>query len=401
MSIFKKITVLFAISLSLMLIIGYKINEINMQRLESAVVQKYLQDAKKIFLLLAVSNEEQMHVQLQRMGLKKVQDISDGYEKVLLVQPHSFGELKIVHEDGEYLLYIKYMDEEITLKDEELQKSFSKEWLLNLLVVLDIAVLLAILLIILRMLSPLAALKEKMQNFACAKPSDYAQIKTNDEIQSVILTYERMQKNIKNLISSREELLRDVGHELKTPISKGLFALEKIEPSVSKEIVQKSLSELDRLSAELLEIERIHALDEIKTERFKAETLILGALSRLMLEDESLIKIEVQDDFAINGDMGYLSLALKNLIDNAVKYAQSYPVEVIAKSGSITVKNKAPALSRDISYYLDAFTQEDASRNKKGYGLGLNIVKKVLERHGYTLKYEYKNGYHLFSIVFC
>ncbi len=384
-----------------MLVISYEMNKINTLRVEALVTQKYIQDAKEIFLLLTVSDSEQIDSKLETLNLNRVDMSTADSMKVILQQVHSFGELQILKTtDGKYLLFIRYMDESILLSDEQLQKNFEEQWLLNILVLLDIIVLISIFLIILKILSPLKELILKMKNFTQGKHPSRVEVKSNDEIGNVAATYNTMAQNIENLITSREEFLRDISHELKTPISRGLFAVETLEDSESKAIIQKSFTELERLSAELLEIEKLHSVDDIKKDVFKAETLILEALSRLILEDESIINIEIKNNFSLNGDLNYLSLALKNLIDNAIKYASAYPVYIIADTDVITVKNRGEKLTHEIPYYLEAFTQEESSRGSKGYGLGLNIVKKIVDKHKIILEYEYVNNYHSFSLYF-
>jgi len=399
MSIFKKITILFLISLSLMIFIGYKMDSINTQRVEALITEKYLQDAKEIFVLLATSNPDQIESKVSALNLNRLDLSTYKNTKSILKQTHSFGELQVLKtRDNKYLLFIRYMDDTIVLIDYKLQKSFQEQWLLNILVVFDIIVLIAIFLIILKILSPLKELISKMKNFAEGNYQGKIEVKSNDEIGNVAATYNTMAQNIQKLITSREEFLRDISHELKTPISKGFFAAETLENSESKTIIQKSFKELERLSAELLEIEKLHSVDDVKKDIFKVETLILESLSRLILEDESLINIEIKDNFLIENDLNYLSLALKNLIDNAIKYTTQYPVYIVAQTNSVTVKNKGEKLTNDISYYLEAFTQEENSRSSKGYGLGLNIVKKIVEKHNVDLSYEYADGYHMFSL---
>jgi len=384
-----------------MVVIGYQMDKINTGKVEALITQKYLQDAKEIFLLLATSNPNQIEKKVQTLNLTRLDMLTNNSMKIILKQPHSFGELQILKTtDSKYLLFIRYMDDSILLSDNQLQKSFQEQWLLNILVVLDILVLTAIFLIILKILSPLKELILKMQNFTQGKYPSRVEVKSNDEIGNVAATYNIMAQSIESLITSREEFLRDISHELKTPISKGLFAVETLDASESKAIIQKSFTELERLSAELLEMEKLHAVDDIKKDDFKVETLILEALSRLILEDESIINIDIRNDFLINGDLNYLSLALKNLIDNAIKYTTEYPVYIIADTNVITVRNRRVKLIHDISYYLEAFTQEENSRGSKGYGLGLNIVKKIIDKHQITLSYEYIDNYHLFSFYF-
>lgn len=239
MSIFKKITILFSISLSLMIIIGYQMDSINTKRVEALITQKYLQDAKEIFVLLATSNPQNIQKQVEELDLKTVDIKLTKDAKTIVKQTHSFGEMKVLKTaaHSEYLLFINYMDESIVLIDDKLQKSFKEQWLLNILVVFDIVVLIAIFFIILKILSPLKELIKSMKSFAKGQYTQ-VEVKSYDEIGEAASTYNMMAQNIKNLLSSREEFLRDIGHELKTPISKGMFASEALADSDPKNIIK-------------------------------------------------------------------------------------------------------------------------------------------------------------------
>ena len=91
-----------------------------------------------------------------------------------------------------------------------------------------------------------------------------------------------------------------------------------------------------------------------------------------------------------------MSIAIKNLIDNALKYTQELPIIVDINKNEIKISNKAKELSKDLEYYLKPFTQELSHRN--GFGLGLSIVKKIIDKHQYKLSYEYIDGYIVFKI---
>lgn len=402
MSIFKKITLLFFISLFLMFIISYQIEKINTQRVEVILTQKYLQDAKKVFSWLGTSSPQALKGKLHSLGLTPVDtNTSTTKMQTLLSQAHSFGGLRILKSnEGDYLLSIHYLDDALLLHDKELQYTLKDQWVLNMLVLLDIIVLIIIFLVILKMLFPLKQISAKMKDFANGAYQSRVDIDSKDEIGEVAQTYNRMAQKLQELITAREELLRDVGHELRTPISKGFFAVEVLEPSASKDLIQRSLSELERLSREILEIEKLHTLQKMHFKTFHVETLILEALSKLIHEDESKITIEIHDNFSIQGDLNYLAIALKNLIDNALKYTQEYPIVIVAEDYTLTVANRGEPFKKEISYYLAPFTRENDSRTDKGYGLGLNIVKKILKKHVLTLNYAYNEGKHLFSICF-
>ena len=111
------------------------------------------------------------------------------------------------------------------------------------------------------------------------------------------------------------------------------------------------------LKNELIELEKLN-LTTLNLTTFSAETLIIESLGKLYLEDESKIEIEIIEDFKITADLYYLSTALKNLIDNALKYASLFPISIKANNNEISISNKGKKLSKEIDYYLKPFTQE-------------------------------------------
>lgn len=398
MSIFTKITALFLISLMLMIGIGYKIDTINTEKYESIVLQKYLLDGRKIFRWMATSSADELEDKFQSLNLVKIPPVVS--YQVMMRQSHTFGLFEILKADGgRYVLHIRYIDEDIYLLDTTLKEALREGWILNLLVLADIVVLAVIFIIILRMLSPLNAITGSMRRFARGEYHSRSTITSHDEIGEVARSYNEMAQTIENLIRSREEFLRDVGHELRTPIARGLFALEQIEDSKARDTLKHSFKELDQLTQELLEIEKLQATDSIQSERLSAETLVMEALSKLCLTDESNLSVMIKENFLLVGDLQYLSLALKNLLDNALKYADRFPIALEVTSHRISVYNHGAPLEKEFGYFLTPFTRQESSRTTQGFGLGLNIVSKIVAKHGFLLTYEYKNGEHCFSIL--
>jgi hypothetical protein len=119
-----------------------------------------------------------------------------------------------------------------------------------------------------------------------------------------------------------------------------------------------------------------------------------------MLEDEDKVAIAITENFQVSGDPEYLSLALKNLIDNAVKYATAYPVTITASARTICVANPGKPLEAALVHYLQPFRRGETAQNRAGFGLGLSIVTKVLQRHAFALTYDFIENTHRFCVDF-
>ena len=396
MSIVKKISILFFISLILMGIIGFWIDNINSQRIETLVKDKYLKISNELFENL--DNTSLVNQIIKQYKLRSLKKLENNKNEVLYYKSHTFGFISILQEDfqDEFILHIKYLDDEYILKTQD-EENLNEKFRLNLLIFLDIFVLALIFLYILKLLSPLKKITHEIESFSKGDLSRRVEVKSNDEIGVLAKTFNQMASNLEELIKTREELLRDIGHELRTPIAKGKFAIEKIDDFSQKELLKKIFSDLEILTNELIELEKLNS-SKLDITNFSSETLILESLSKLYISDESKIKLEIKNDFKIEADLNYLAIALKNLIDNALKYTNSFPVIIEAKESQISIINSGEKLSKELEYYLKPFTQELTQRD--GFGLGLSIVKKILKRHFLKLEYDYKNNKNIFKINF-
>lgn len=395
MSIFKKISILFIISLALMSIIGFWIDNINAKRINSLVEEKYIKISNELFENIENKNLVDKLINKYDLEFEKDSLEEKDYE-ILYDNKLTFGSILILKKsfDDEFIIKIKYLDEEYILETPD-EENIIDKLILNILIFVDIFVLILIFLYILKLLSPLKSITKQLSNFANGDLSSRIDISSKDEIGILANTFNNMANSLENSIKTREELLRDIGHELRTPIAKGKFAIEKIDDFSQKELLKKIFLDLEILTNELIELEKLD-LTKLNLTTFSAETLIVESLGKLYLEDESKIDINILDDFKISGDLNYLSVALKNLIDNALKYAITYPIIIEANKNEISILNKGKKLSKDFEYYLKPFTQELAQRD--GFGLGLSIVKKIIDKHNFKLDYSYEDEFNIFRI---
>jgi len=396
MSIFKKISILFILSLVLMSVIGFWTDNINSKRMDKLIQEKYLTIIEDI--LKNIENKSYIETIFKRNNFTILKESQNSSNEIIYTQNNTFGKIEILKEifDDEFIIKINYLDEEYILKTPD-EKNLNEKNILNFLVFLDIFVLFLIFLYILNLLTPLKKITKEITNFANGELSSRININSKDEIGILADSFNKMATSLENSIKTREELLRDIGHELRTPIAKGKFAIEKIDDFSQKELLKKIFIDLEILTNELIELEKLN-LTNLNLTTFSAETLIIESLEKLYLEDESKIEITINEDFKISGDLHYLSTALKNLIDNALKYATSYPIIIEANKNEISISNKGTKLSKELEYYLKPFTQELSQRD--GFGLGLSIVKKIMDKHGFQVDYSYKNEFNVFKINF-
>jgi len=242
--------------------------------------------------------------------------------------------------------------------------------------------------------------KGVLQLFTNEENTIRVDIGKNNELSEITDNLNSYLEKQDDIIRSREELLRNISHELKTPITKGKFLVEKLKDQKEQEVIEninKVFIDIEELTSKLLQREKLN-FATLSMTKFKVSTLILEALSKLSIEDESKVLLEIEDDFEIEGDIYYLTMALKNLIDNGFKYATEYPIKIKAVNKSLFIENIAKQLSNDLIYYIQPFTREP--NQQLGHGLGLNIVNKIIQMHNLNLNYSYKAPYNIFSIDF-
>lgn len=249
-----------------------------------------------------------------------------------------------------------------------------------------------------RKLKPLNKLKNEIAKFSVGNLNIDTQIKGKDEIAQVSNEFNNAIKKIKDLNDSRKLFLRNILHELKTPITKGKLVSDTLNESRKKEILQKAFSRLEYLLGEFVKLEEFTSGKmNLQKKEYRVIDLLDQAIDILLIDRE---KLEIYTNSTkINVDFEIFSIALKNLIDNALRYNTNGKVEIFVKEDSLLIKNMGEPLKKDFEYYLTPFSREYESIDK-GLGLGLYITNNVIQSHGYKLYYFYSGNYHLFKIQF-
>ena len=403
MSIFTKVFILFCISIVLMFYLSNKTNAITDEKIEFIHKEKYIQASKELFNYLVNGDITTLNKRVQELNYETRNLAIESKDLVSIYNQNiSFGEIQILKQDDGYLLFMKYLDDEFYFYDISQKKEIEQKEHLNYLILADISILIIMFFVIIGILRPLKTISKGIKNFGSGDYSSRLLIpNSKDEIGELVRRFNTMAENLESLIIARTQFLNDISHELRTPISKVKLSLEMIEESKYKKILKKSIDNIDELTNELLELERLNSKNLIlNVEKHSIETILANALSKMIVENEEDIEVKILNRFDCVADINYISIAIKNLIDNALKYREKGNVEIVVDKAILEVRNYGKKLDKELEFYMQTFTQEDTSRNIKGYGLGLNIVKRVLEHHNFILEYSHGNNQNIFTIRF-
>ena len=385
-----------------MIFVSNETNKLTQSTIETLLKEKYIQASDELFTYLSDNDAPNLQKKLRELKFETLKNERRDFDSSTIVYEYNtdLSTIKILkYEDDKYLLYMKYLDDDIFVVDLAQGEIFKDREFLNYMILVDILILIILFVVILKMIYPLKEISKTIKSFGEGNYSLRIKKLSGDEIGEVSHTFNAMALNIEELITSRQRLLRDIGHELKTPISKSKLAIEMIDDGKYKKILKKALLEIDEMTSELFYIEKLNSNQQkLNFEKFNCETLISQSLSKLFIEDETSVEVLIESNFDIKADLNYLSIALKNLIDNAMKYGAREPAYIIAKDKKIIVKSAGEKLDKPLEFYCEDFTQGDNSRSQKGYGLGLGLVKRVLDKHDFKLSYKYEDGFNIFTM---
>src|SRR5262249_53297431 len=221
--------------------------------------------------------------------------------------------------------------------------------------------------------------------------------RSNDEFGALTEAFNRMVGRIKDMLRARDQLLLDVSHELRSPLTRLKVAAELDRDPETKNRMAADLAEMDIMIGELLELERLRDGAGIRTTRQNL-VLILDDVAKNFHDRPPGVKVAAPTaEILADVDSDRIRTVFRNLLENAVKYSlpDSRAVEVsAARNGAhveIRIRDDGPGIPEgDMPNLFEPFFRVDRSRSKKtgGYGLGLSISKRIVEAHGGTIAVE-------------
>ena len=295
---------------------------------------------------------------------------------------------------GHRYLHIKLRNVNLLLEDEQ---TLLGRFFTPIVVLVGILFLLIMMYILLRRsLVPLKKLERDIVSYGEGTLQEYTYFDKKDEVSLASNAFYKAVEKVDKLKHSRELFIRNLFHELNTPVTKGKILTEIVDEPKSKKMLDSIFTKLSSLLRELAQMEKLTSENYILSKKpVRIRELIDEASDLLYLEDQ--IKTNVSDEM-INADFSSMSIVFKNLIENALKY--SGDIEIKVENNKILFISSGNALDEKLSYYTEAFIKGQSQHMEKGFGLGLYIVNEIVKHHDMTFTYIHKSDKNMFIISY-
>ena len=349
-------------------------------------ITKNSQEVKKLY------KKESLTV----IDVDKIKDIVEEKGQTIFSGHSIYGKVRVFKVKGEYYIYVERYNFTLALKDDQ-PFDYTEQLIFTVAFAL-LLLLLFLYLMVIKKLYPLKKLNKQIEKFAEGKLDIKIDYDGGDEIAKIAKSFDRAIKHIKQLISSKNLFMRNIMHELKTPITTTRIVSESVDDEMARNILIKSVNRMNDLIEELAQIERITMYSFSPEKKQYMLSDIFEETKNMLLKDEKHFDFKYTNEY-IHTDKKLLALVLKNLIDNAIKYSTDKfaHVEVVGKK--ILVKSKGEKLKQDLSFYTEPFSQEE--KRSAGFGLGLYIVENITDKLDGEFRYRYdeEQKQNIFKIV--
>ncbi len=393
-SIFFSITFTFIISLISIFLAAMFLLEYDKQEYTDKLNKKYSIIARAtLFHLNNFIDEKELRQQIQDYSMRKIEndktkDYIIEHSQIIQKIENKIGNSSILKYKKYHYLLIEHEESVQLFKDEDYQPH--RYDVIKIIFGLIFAVIILSYIVTIRKIKPLRRLKRQMDKFGEGSLDIDCRRDGKDEISQVSNSFAHAIIQIQKLNSSRQLFLRNIMHELKTPITKGRISAEMVPNGKQKDRLINVFEKLELLINEFASIEQITSGAGIQNIRPARLIDIIDESIDLAMVQTKALKLEIDDSLVLNVDFRLFTTAMKNLIDNGIKYSIDHFVIITATKDKISFISKGSPLEHPLEHYIQPFIQEKNSH--QSFGLGLYIVDNIAKAHKLNFKYHHKNG---------
>ncbi len=245
-----------------------------------------------------------------------------------------------------------------------------------------------------RMLKPIAALNEGVQQIGSGNLSHRITVCGHDEFAGLAKAFNGMAERLQEIIRSKEQLLLDVSHEMRSPLTRAKVALELPMVESNKESIREDLDEMEKMLAEILEGERLSSANGgLKKSDCDFTEMAQEIVTKICNQAPGIIWKGSQIPHTLFADGERIKVVIRNVLENALKYSKegNRPVEIYFQesaektSFNLCIRDFGQGIpTQDLEKIFEPFYRVDRSRSKDtgGFGLGLSLCQKIILAHG-------------------
>ena len=245
-----------------------------------------------------------------------------------------------------------------------------------------------------RLLGPLRALRAGVDEAGAGRLEHRIPETGQSELRDLARAFNTMAERLSQLLRSKEQLLLDVSHELRSPITRLKVQLEFLADEEARDSLSSDVVEMEAMVTAILDSARMrHAAAVLNLQPTRLDRLA-GSLAADFKDRTPEIRIGPLVDEPVQADPEKMRMVLRNLLDNALKHtpddgpAVTLSMALQKETLNIVVADQGEGIPASaIPHLFEPFYRPDTSRSRKtgGYGLGLSLCKAIVDAHGGTI----------------
>jgi signal transduction histidine kinase len=265
-----------------------------------------------------------------------------------------------------------------------------------------ITVLASVYLLMRRLLRPVRVLSEGVQRLRAGDLDVEMHTGRTDELGRLVDSFNAMTRAIRERIRARDQLLLDVSHEIRSPLTRMRVAMEMIPDSPARRSVVEDIEETEAMIRELLETERLDSPHGgLQKARVDLSALLKECVAGVADQGPGIELNGATEPVYAEVDPERIRILVSNILSNAVKYSspEGAPVRVVldTSDGAIMISfhdHGVGIAGDDLAYVFEPFYRVDRSRSRDtgGYGIGLSLAKRIVEAHGGSIELSSRVG---------
>ncbi|WP_342029204.1 sensor histidine kinase [Sphingomonas sp. CFBP 13720] len=251
--------------------------------------------------------------------------------------------------------------------------------------ILYVVVLLPVLWIGRRIAKPLRELAASARAFQPGQPLPPIEPSGPQDVRLLIVAFTDLGRRVSAMIEEKDRMLGAIGHDLRTPLAALRVRIESVEDDTDRIRMAETIDEMTATLEDILSLARLGRPSE------KATDVDVAALVDAVVEDFRDLGDDVDfveaDRVPLHLRPNLMRRAVRNLIENAIKYAGAAQVRIDTRADAVTivVADNGPGIPPDrLEAVFDPFTRLETSRNRDtgGIGLGLALARAIVREAG-------------------